>query len=729
MEALVDILAKAKADGHVAVAHVQGPHGSGKSTAWLNRIWREVREDPNTWLLYLQPTTTHVQQLHSFLVSNKLDGNVIKDELENPIGMSSIGESRVDLMAFDEAAKTSGFRKINEKLGLSKRRWVVCIDVEVVPTAVGEFLLAWLKDRGMKFAAETKGQFVMVSFGTGEHRYPLKDVDADEEDVEVAVIHMGKDQLATTNASIQASPVAGNDLIRAVLHSIGTSKPEAPNMIVTFLDEVARDHMEQRLRIGMVLYGDDNPTTDYAVVQLTMQDMREYSQVVRDLASPKRPTIAHLGNRATIPFCIGGRLSMIITTPERVSTVLLDNGLYAETDSSRSKPEMDSYRGFISKADNVAEDVRLYVQVDEPEDYPQGVPFVEMAEPEAEGKGLLHYALLAISHWPQKNLFYDVPVRQLHPRKWREAVERLLCMGLVEKTDVDYCFKPSPLGRSVLAILQLRAGVDSLPLAHFLARALQKGVTPLQRALMVRMAMIWDVGLFRTFDRNGVESDAIRDALTGPASNMLACGSIWVALSIYIELQGSADGRAMLAAGGAFTLSCGVKVESAGIEAIQARVARFETVLKLEGVIGDDDLYRARLIKKAEVTSIELALVEAWLPYLIWVPKGHPPGLVVESEETKHDWRPKSLVTTEDVDWEAQHACDIINIERMTLERPAMLVARKIQYFPSLDDDEDSESYTVVSDLTLICSAPLSTIRDRVGANSNIEVTMSSWGM
>ncbi|KAI1770589.1 hypothetical protein F4818DRAFT_446004 [Hypoxylon cercidicola] len=145
------------------LAHVEGPHGSGKSTGMLEYIWDEIRSSsPNTTVIYVPAFDCEAILLSAYLESDdspysKLKGNTragLEIGIEPKLYLATIHELR-DAIRKDAIDQTL------------PGRVMLLLDLEIEPTCDGELLLSelacWcrhrLSQRLSEFTLITMAQF------------------------------------------------------------------------------------------------------------------------------------------------------------------------------------------------------------------------------------------------------------------------------------------------------------------------------------------------------------------------------------------------------------------------------------------------------------------------------------------------------------------------------------------------------------------------------------------
>ncbi|KAI1412995.1 hypothetical protein F5Y13DRAFT_189795 [Hypoxylon sp. FL1857] len=122
------------------VAHVEGPHGSGKSTAMLEYIWQEMQSlSPDTMVIYVPSFGPEATMLCAYFESQASPHQKLKQSTH--IGLRRVVERKLHLATIAEAREA--FR--NDALyGMLPDRIALLMDLEQMPTADGELFLCEL---------------------------------------------------------------------------------------------------------------------------------------------------------------------------------------------------------------------------------------------------------------------------------------------------------------------------------------------------------------------------------------------------------------------------------------------------------------------------------------------------------------------------------------------------------------------------------------------------------
>ncbi|KAI1089703.1 hypothetical protein F5B19DRAFT_362289 [Rostrohypoxylon terebratum] len=155
------------------LAHVEGPHGSGKSTGMLEYIWRKTRYSKfNPIMIYVPSFDLEVFTLYAYFCSKASPYTTLKGNVSLGLG-TKYHKPRLHI------ATMTDFRKLLlENPNMQERSIVLLLDLELLPTADGELLFTelarWCYDRRM-YTPRTQQELTLITMAPFS-RPPLHDL-------------------------------------------------------------------------------------------------------------------------------------------------------------------------------------------------------------------------------------------------------------------------------------------------------------------------------------------------------------------------------------------------------------------------------------------------------------------------------------------------------------------------------------------------------------------------
>lgn len=575
-------------EGHrLRIAHIRGAHGSGKSTKAVPVIWQKLHREPNATLVYIQATEAQTVLLRKYLL-----------ECEDSILADSVRDGRFKLWSFTAAVAKllKGYEALNGNT-------VVCLDLDVAPTAYGEFLLACVIERAMQIhsAEDDHNRWALFTLGAGEHRYPTMEPFRNPVVIDVGL------QRQIPEPALVCGPDQLNDY---VIDLARTMKKSGQGIVLSFLND-SKPRSALRMELSRVLTA-TNTTKKLRVANLGPAHMEDPSYV-DELLGLKGYILIQVDPSITtrLPF----RHVHAIFYSLESKTQVLDGytGLYLWKTKLTSRPEVAVFRSYTA-ASPAGGQPTAAVLAFTPE--MEGISEMETPRSRAYGSQLPLMVLLAYSKW--RCGFGQMPLAYLDrpdDLKWLEGAHLLKAMGLLAQTGDDWV--STPMAAST---------VDWLPHAHdwriaCLLGHIKPDTADLQRRVIIRLAAIieHEIPIDLGSPMSTSLMKAIGAAACGPAASMVDYGEIWVALSLWELARRESDD--FTRAGGPPLLDGRIRLRLG--RDIYDRVASLERVLKLQpATIVDMDT----ALTQNQIAGVEKALADAWCSNMFWISDDYTPG-------------------------------------------------------------------------------------------------------
>ncbi|KAK3485760.1 uncharacterized protein B0T23DRAFT_456707 [Neurospora hispaniola] len=568
---LTGFLARSVPGAHIA--HLQGPHGCGKSTEWLCRIWDQIARDPAATLVYIQPTETQVTLLKAYLSTQS-----IKDGLES---------GRVIFLSIESMVEFS--RQSQQPLGPR-----VCIDLEVTPSARGEYLVALFYHM-----AEAAGEsLAVITMGAADHRYPrcarpvIIQVDPPHELLPMAPLGPGA----------HASSVIWETLYEGC---------EAQDRNVLLFTDL---HTAMDLRNGSSWENYETRSKGLPkchFVTLSRRRLDQNPTFVASLATLNGPTLIQVEHDVEVRFPIRN-VAMAVYQRTKEMTVL-DNrsGLLVNNPAVLvSKQELLAKQGLATYSCGPAQ-VAHYSAPDGPICV-DSIP--DQPRPHAHSSELLGFCLLALSIPAYDPMAYNVC-----PLLWYEALRVVKLMGLVDQTTSTL----TPVGRLTLDFAQ-RMSMSNIYPAVFIAHMQHIPASPATKRVACMMAAILHAGQdsiwhpavsVQTFNAHQFVRAMVAQSSPSFTLDRLWSGSLWVAVALLEEVihtskvftmpRGSEDDRWPLKNGCSFN-------HAAMIYRLSTWLARSTNSLGPLDQVDPHD--------QPEVLPIQRALLSAYAQNVVFIP-------------------------------------------------------------------------------------------------------------
>ncbi|EAA32641.1 hypothetical protein GE21DRAFT_6768 [Neurospora crassa] len=493
---LTGFLARSVPGAHIA--HLQGPHGCGKSTQWLCRIWDQMAGEPSARLVYIQQTATQVELLKAYLSTQS-----IKDGLDS---------GRVMLFSTTEMVELSQNATLGTRLG---PRATVCIDIEVTPSARGEYLVALF----YQLAAAAGESLAVVTMGAAGHRYPrcarpvIIQVDPPHELLPMTPL----------TSSVHASSVIWETLYEG-------GRAQDRNVLV-FTDV----YMATNLRNSSSWENYETRSKGLPkchFVTLSRRQLDRNPTLVASLATLQGPALIQIEHDVEVRFPIRN-VAMAVYQRTKEMTVLDNRSglLVTKRAVLVSKQELLAKQGLATYSGGPAQ-VAHYsapdglIRVDSIPDQPR---------PHAHSSELLGFCLLALSLPAYDPLAYNV-----HPLLWYEALRVVKLMGLVDQTTSTL----TPVGRLTLEFAQ-RMSMSNLYPAAFMAHMYYIPASPATKRVACMMAAILHAGQDsiwhppaseESFSAHQFVRAMVAQSSPSFTLDRLWSGSLWVAVALLEEV-------------------------------------------------------------------------------------------------------------------------------------------------------------------------------------------------
>ena len=568
-----------------SVAHIHGPHGGGKSTKGIADMWSLVADDPDMTMVYMQPTEVQAALLGDFFLASG-DAKIT----------AGLRDGRLKLWSFATAVRK--VLNVDKPDGFGAKA-TVCIDLEVVQTAYGEFLLACLLELAI-LAQRSDNQelrFTLVTLSVNaRHRYPVLDPFSAP-----AIMEIGEEVELPLHLSIGEAFSLGSGVQR-ILASLLPQAPGADGGIaLLFLS--APDY--NQFRETRPMQASELP--EISLMPRVLQD----PALARKIFETRGPAIVRVDPSITITLPFRNVRALVTSYEKMVGVLEGDTGLYMQRFQDVSSCEVDVWEGYARSS--IIEGCKVTSTELSLQTY-------EMSPPEcptslAYGAELLLLKLLAFRKWPHLPLD-EMPLVYLHGRdksKRLEAVSRLQAMGMMRRNPV--VSEPQELTFTGRSAVDWLAHVRNWRVACFLGH-IKLAMSALEKRIYVRLAAIieLDVPLAVNPMSPRVMSD-IRASACGPAASMVNYGQLWVALSLWEACRRAENNFAKTdvqkLALGQVTLFDPVRIND--------EVLKLEAVLGLPPATGEEMDER---LGPEELLQIQRSLVDAWVTNLIWIPDG-----------------------------------------------------------------------------------------------------------
>ncbi|EGO60012.1 hypothetical protein NEUTE1DRAFT_137032 [Neurospora tetrasperma FGSC 2508] len=480
------------------IAHLQGPHGCGKSTQWLCRIWDQIAREPTARLVYIQPTATQAKLLTAYLSTQS-----IKDGLDS---------GRVMLFSIKEMVKLSREpqQPLHTRLG---PRTTVCIDLEVTPSARGEYLVAFFHDM-----AEAAGEsLTVITMGAANHRYPrcarpvIIQVDPPHELLPMAPLRSG----------VHASSVIWDTLYEG-------GKAQDRNVLLFTDLHTAMDLRNSSSWENYETRSKGLPKCHF--VTLSRRQLDQNPTLVASLATLKGPTLIQVEHDVEVRFPIRNVAMAVYQTTKEMTVLDNRSGLLVKNPAVLiSKQELLAKQGLATYSCGPAQ-VAHYIAPDGPICMDS---ILDQPRPHAHSSELLAFCLLALSIPTYDPLAYNVC-----PLLWYEALRVVKLMGLVNQTTSTL----TPVGLLTLEFAHQMSMSNIYP-AAFIAHMHYIPASPATKRVACMMAAILHAGqdsIWHPPEESFSAHQFVRAmvAQSSPSFTLdrLWSGSLWVAVALLEEV-------------------------------------------------------------------------------------------------------------------------------------------------------------------------------------------------
>ncbi|KAK3295228.1 uncharacterized protein B0H64DRAFT_441652 [Chaetomium fimeti] len=578
----IDEFLRAASTRRSSVAHIQGSHGSGKSTVVIPHIWRAIQSDESVTMAYIQPTNAQAILLGRFLRSS---GDTTM--------ANGLDDKRLNLWSFEDALP-----KMLDPAQTLHGNMVVCLDLDVGPTAYGEFLLACLVEKAMQVYSAKNGhdRLILFTLGAMEHRYPTKL----EPFTNPVVIHYGGHSRAPEPRHIES--LEGKPVFRIMMDM----KDAGGGVLLVFsgIPDLRSDMMRE---LTNYYRGTQHSMEVY---RLTTTNLRNGS-FVEWIDSLKGCAVVMVDPSINISLPFRHVHAVFYALDTRRPVLDSSTGLFLRREVRSSEPEFAVYRSHAVPAPDVPSPQVLAVGP-EPQRTLSAVPF-----PHAYGSELLVLALLAFQKWP-------IPVDEMplvhlgvpDHAKWREASGLLQGMGmLVEDNQAASGWRITSPGRRAISWLPHTSNWRVAVLLSYV----EKTALDLEKRVLIRLAAIIeaDVPFAIKPPMTRALMRGLNAAACGPAATMVDYGHLWVALSVWEAVRRRTDNFADESTHGDLMAPADLGVLQGGYD-IYKRVVALEKMMDMppESAASMD-----KALTPPELFKVQLALARVWLSNLFWVPK------------------------------------------------------------------------------------------------------------
>ncbi|KAH6838671.1 hypothetical protein B0I37DRAFT_387495 [Chaetomium sp. MPI-CAGE-AT-0009] len=570
-------------DRRLGVAHIQGAHGSGKSTRAVPAIWLNLHGDPSIAMVYIQATEGQTALLRSYLTESG-DSTIA----------GGIRDERLQLWSF-----TTAVAKLLKGYEALDGNTVVCLDLDVAPTAYGEFLLACLIERAMQVhsAGDDRNRLVLFTLGAGAHRYP-----AIEPFTDLTVIEFGVQRQMPE--PIKCDP---DRLASPIMRIVGSMTAGGRGLVLTFLSDY-ESRVAIRSAMGKAFSLPDMPAfKEYSLKPAHMNDPAYLETLMRIEGYALIQIDPSITTR--VPFRDVHAVFYSLESPTKV----LDSytGLYLWKEKLTSQPEIDVYRSYTASVDNQRSEAIVLAAVTS-----KIVDVLQTPRSRAYDSELPVTVLLAFSKWQCR--VNEMPLARLSRPvgiKWLEGAYLLKSMGMLTKA--NDCWVPTAQGTLATSWLSY---THDWRLACFLGHISPK-LTVLAKRVMIRLAAIIEHKV--PLDLRCTMSPSLMRAIVatscGPAASMVDYGDLWVALSIWESARRQSNNFSQ--PGPCVVLGNNVELRLG--KSFYGRVLALEKVSDLPPETAAE---MAMTLDANQLRWIEQALADAWASSLFWIGRSQAPG-------------------------------------------------------------------------------------------------------
>ncbi|KAI0121763.1 hypothetical protein BJ170DRAFT_714478, partial [Xylariales sp. AK1849] len=532
LPSLCDFLGVIAQNG-ITAACIEAPPTSGKSTQLVPALWDHINATyPGTLGFYIVQQPSESRLLHEFFEqSGSLETAIEEIDRGRKLNLGSYAyfSTRLNEHSVVDPTRT--------------RCVMLFLDIELVPTAAGEALLAkvvnWMRDT---VAANVVGANVAIKLMLlGSHIRPMI-CQVIEESLSLKIKQFSHTTFGTERSvAFRRVKTTGSDevcrLIKEFVSEVlldeqveaeETEGPPGP-CVVLFMD-----HDEARHDIVEAMQ-----TEHMSRLPVHWLSLSTASRAIRRAMSDPRRKLICIDPSMTFAMPIQN-VRRVMSTCFKVTRVFdPDTAQYPLARRGLSKIEITKQAGWLA-AEGTLEftilvtDGWLSLQPTAPRD----PPHADLARMILEQCGAYEDGL------PN----FDVPVPAFHEvdlARLRDARRRLLCAQSIEGPVNP---NPTPLGEEMIRFLQRhwRDPRSDLDLAHLVARTkLSSGVTESAKRILIRLAAITRCRARRLFflteratqflkdGQVGHVLDAIKKEVSGVTSHQYTNGTLWIALGLW----------------------------------------------------------------------------------------------------------------------------------------------------------------------------------------------------
>ncbi|KAI0850460.1 hypothetical protein F5Y00DRAFT_38501 [Daldinia vernicosa] len=596
---LETVLASTMENKEVRVVALTTHIGEGKSTAVIDRIWRQAKvgKAPPT-IIYVVSTLTESALLHGYLSEGKFTPDEL-DSLEKPTGRPiSIRSASEFLQRFGE-------------LHEDQDRTVV-VDITWYPNLEDEIalggLIKWLsgaKEKGLSICcvllmSEFESQRTVAAFEKWVGNVLRVDLTGSRHPkvrIEVQQGEGWKDQVRQT-----------------LLDALDQEKKVvvATNGLLD-LEYLGREPFESKL--GQLSF-EDHETVNTVAGHLAV--LKRAPVIVVDAETPFSTNIKDLG----VVVSLGSSLRTNLLIPKLMQVVRKDRDL--------SWLEVLRQHSWASKSAAVGGSgpsaVRFLCPAGEEELKARGEHAEDLGR--AWNEDFMFTALACFYNWPGRRLS-RMPTRQPpNDYVFADAVRRLLVLGCIREGKQEGTYECTPLGTCITRMRQNEfKDKFNFHVTYFLARIQLrrlKDESPEVLRVLIRLAAIAHFGVkFLYHFAEEMDADKLRKWLPALIRGRAHAGAMWIALGAYLLCEAVGLGREDT---GMAAIGLGA-VDLQVLATVSIHVQLFERQFDLGDMPRDASGWMNKALTEAQLRSIDEDMMWAWLHRIgSFEPAGNPSG-------------------------------------------------------------------------------------------------------